>query len=245
MTSEYGAAQPKKRLAVFDFDGTLSKGYSAIEFMNYLVGKKSYPQKNHAEQMDLMDQHRQGKLSYADWCLKWGETWAAGLKGQNFNDISEHAQTFFQGFKKNIYPESYGIVRLLKDDDYHVACLSLGAIEIIALAAENLGMDEAYGTATSVDDGIYTGKILTNLHSPGGKEAMMKKLLADYLPDRSIGMGDSDSDIEFMGLARIPVAANPSEKLRQYAKRKNWTVLDFNGRSENTGAVISRLKQLL
>lgn len=218
-----------KKLAVCDFDGTLSKEYISMQFLDYLYEKKIYPAEFYNKQIELLNQHKKSILSYDDWCENWGEVWVCGLKGQSIDVVARHAADFFQVFKKNIYPVSYRLINYLKEKNYHVICLSVGASEVINLAGKELGMNKVYSTQLAFENRKYTGKLITNLHKPRGKEELLKLLIEkdDFAREDSLGLGDSDSDVEFMNMVEIPVAVNPSEKLFRYAKEKGWPVFDF------------------
>ncbi|HEY4500389.1 MAG TPA: hypothetical protein VJH25_01205, partial [Candidatus Paceibacterota bacterium] len=41
----------------------------------------------------------------------------------------------------------------------------------------------------------------------------------------SIGVGDTESDVGFLGLVDHPIAFNPNYNLAKIARQKNWTVV--------------------
>ena len=230
----------KQKLAVCDFDGTLSKGYVSMEFLDYLYERKAYSKDSYKEQMRLVELHKQGRLGYDDWCYQWGEVWAQGLKGQSTEKIAEHAASMFMDFKRNIYHVSYDIINHLEQTGYYVVCLSLGAFEVINLAAKELGMHKTYATRLASEKGIYTGKPSTDLHTPLGKEVLLQKIMKEYDPANSIGLADSNTDIGFLKLLEHPIAANPSEKMLAYANHNNWKIINL----DKPGHALSVVKEL-
>jgi len=211
-----------KKIAFCDFDGTLSKGFISMDFLDYAHGRKLYLQQSYDEQMKIFSQMKKKEMSYGAWCKRWGEVWAEGLEGQHESLISRHAREFFQQFRKNIYPSSYPLVKELKKSGYIVIAVSLGSYDVVSLAAEELGMDECYATRLEFKDGICTGKLATGIHMPGGKEIALKAIAKEKdVPFSScIAIGDSASDMEMLSLAGVAIALNPTPDLLKAAKQK-------------------------
>ncbi len=217
-----------KKIAVFDFDGSLSKGYISMGFLDFLYEKELYPKSYYKKQQSILKKYKAKKLSYEKWCALWGKYWIEGLKGIDSRIIEKQAKTFFKGFKKNIYKNSYKLIESLKKKGYHTIILSLGAKEVMQLAANELTMDECYASDSIIKNNKYTGKANTDLYSnKNAKEKQLKKILKDYNLKKSIGLGDSITDVPFIEMLEIKVASNPSEELRKYIT-KDWQVLDLN-----------------
>ena len=151
------------KIAFCDFDGTLSRGYISMDFLDSLVANSLYLKKSYDNHMALLDSLKEGDISYDDWCLEWGLEWARGLKDQLVSNIDNHAKEFFDVFKGNIYSSSYHVVELLKEKGYTVNSLSVGASEVIKYAAKNLGMNDVYATELEKASGKYTARSKTNL----------------------------------------------------------------------------------
>ncbi|MBU1202221.1 MAG: HAD-IB family phosphatase [Nanoarchaeota archaeon] len=215
-----------KKIAALDFDGTLSKGYISMEFLDYLFNNKLCNPNIYQKQMNALDNYNSKNISYNDWCKEWGILWAQGLNGQSVSQISEAAETFFEGFKNNIYSSSPKLVSLLKEKGYETVILSTGAKEVVSLAADYLGAEKTYATRISVRDKTYSGRLLTDFHLPNGKRNFISKLKKTniYSWDDSMGFGDSTHDIEVLDSVEIAVALNPQEILTNIAEKKHWQV---------------------
>jgi len=210
------------KIAFCDFDGTLSKGFISMEFLDYVYKKGVYSKQNYENQMDLYTKAKDKKLSYELWCKRWGEEWAAGLKNQTYNAIEEQAKEFFKQFKSNIYDSSYSLIKNLKEADYYIITISVGAYDVVNLAASALEMDECYATRLKFKDMVCTGKLATSIHIPGGKEKAIKKIAKEKnVPfENCIALGDSASDMEMFELVKKPIALNPTPELLKLAKQK-------------------------
>lgn len=226
-----------RKIAFLDFDGTLSSGYISMAFLEHMHEKELYAEDKYNEQMELLKQLKAGSLSYDEWCRQWGEVWAEGLKGVSWKESRKEAKTFFNGFKSNIYQSSYRLVKLLKESSYYTVCVSVGASEVIGLAARELGMGKCYSTILRKKKGLYTGEPCTNLHVPGGKVSRIEEILHAEQFSKVIAIGDSVGDIGMLSLANIAVALNPSKELEAYARNRNWHVFT----EDNVMAGISSL----
>ncbi len=56
------------RIALIDLDGTLSEGYISMDFLEYLYRNGAYDVGVYRNQMTLLDEYKQGLLSYDNWC---------------------------------------------------------------------------------------------------------------------------------------------------------------------------------
>lgn len=227
-----------KKLAFFDFDGTLSRGYISMAFMDRLHESGFYSDGVYKEQMRIFEQHKTGEMNYDEWCLRWGELWAEGLRGKRESELRKHAEEFFDSYKANIYPASYDLVKLFRENSYRAIMVSVGSYDVISLAAKDLWIKEVYATQLEAKDGIYTGRLKTRLHTPTGKEEVLKGFAKRHSLKGSFAFGDSVSDKKMLELVENAVALNPSEELEKLASIKGWKILDH----EN---VVEEMKKLL
>jgi HAD superfamily phosphoserine phosphatase-like hydrolase len=226
-----------KGLAVLDFDGTLSKGFISMGFLDYLAKLEVYSSECYKEQMRILSDYKAGRLHYEKWCYQWGQLWAKGLKGRSVRTVNKCAAKFFKSFRKNIYFDSYKVIRLLKNNNYKVVILTMAAKEMISLAAKDFGADIFFSTEVESKKGVYTGRLLTDIHVPGGKEESLRKLLqrGDY--QKTIGFGDSKSDVEFMKLLDLRIAFNPVPEMKMFCKKYKWDIIYLDGKRNAVGKV--------
>lgn len=211
-----------QKIAFCDFDGTLSKGYISMDFLNYVYAQRIYSDQCYEEQMKLYSQAKNKEINYEYWCHKWGELWAAGLRNQAYTIINKHAQEFFEQFKGNIYKSSYLLIKTLKEAGYYVITASVGAYEPINLAASALGMEECYATKLEFEEGICTGRLATDIHIPGGKKKALNRIVKEKHVSfkNCMALGDSASDMEMFDLVKKSIALNPTQELSKLAKQK-------------------------
>ncbi|MBI4918491.1 hypothetical protein HY837_01065 [archaeon] len=211
-----------------DFDGTLSKSDISLEFTDFLFENKLYSEKCYSEHSKLVENFKSGKISYVDWNKDWAFYWGEGLKGQKEDVIKNAAVDFYPQFRKNIYPSSFEIMQEFGNKKYHRVTISVSAYEVIRIASEDLQMDDALATKCEIIDGVYTGRVLTRLHLPGGKKETVIEYVnnTNLFLDQSVVLGDTRMDEGMMSIVGTAVALNPSEELRITAQEKKWYVRD-------------------
>jgi phosphoserine phosphatase len=214
-----------ERFAILDFDGTLSKGFISMAFIEYLHVSGAYSEECYKEQMEILKMYKNKELPYDDWCERWGVLLAEGLRGRRTDDISKQASSFFETFKPNIHMSSYELVHGLKELGFVPVLMSMSAYEAVSLAAKDLGIGIVYGTVSEKRDGTYTGRVETGLHLPGGKEEALRRFSAKSSLEGSIGFGDSISDRGMLEMVGVSIALNPTEELKRLAEKRHWQIL--------------------
>ncbi|MEM6731123.1 MAG: HAD-IB family phosphatase, partial [Myxococcota bacterium] len=213
---------------MLDFDGTLSPGYISVAFMERLHEVGLYCSEIYQQQRALLADYENGGLSHEDWVERWGELWAAGLKGKQTAAVENEAAAFFEEFKDAIFTESKELVERLTLERLRSVMLSAGAQEVVQRSGEHLGVDSVLATRAESREGVYTGVLLTDVHTPAGKGRVMRDLVDRQGPP-VFAFGDSSGDMNTLALAIYPVALNPSTELETVAKERGWTVLRSDG----------------
>ncbi|MBI5064790.1 HAD family phosphatase [Candidatus Woesearchaeota archaeon] len=218
-----------------DFDGTLSDSDISMEFLNFLFENKLYSGKSYEEQMKLVKRFEERSISYEQWTDAWAVAWAQGLKGQEEEIINSASGDFYPSFRNNIYKSSFDLMKVFRDKNFYSVLVSVSAQEVINIAAQDLKMDDVIATRCETNGGIYTGRLLSNLHTLEGKEEAIRKYIfgTPLFLDLSVALGDTEHDAGMLSLVAHPVALNPSVSLDKIAKKNNWqrhtheTILDY------------------
>ncbi|MBG6084144.1 HAD family hydrolase [Zhihengliuella flava] len=101
--------------------------------------------------------------------------------------------------------------------------------EVAEVMAQRLGLTGSLGTEVEKVDGVYTGRLVTDiLHGTAKAEAVRQLAANSNLDLKSCwAYSDSSNDIPLLESVGHPVAVNPDAKLRRYAQDKNWPVYDY------------------
>lgn len=154
---------------------------------------------------------------------------AAYLKGTSEIDIAHRAKAFALKYMDVLRPE---ISNILQDHKVkgHITILISGMPQpYVKAISEELGIDIAIGTEREIINGCYTGH-LVDPPSLGEKRAYALSELVNKLDDRinldeSFAYGDAIFDRYFMDMVGNPVAVYPDNRLAEYARKHNWTVI--------------------
>lgn len=215
------------RYALFDFDGTLSRGFISLQFLDFAHDHGLYADTEYKHQNDILQQYKSGAMSYDAWVEEWGRSWARGIKGQRVDDMNAAAKTFFESFRPNIYKEASSIVAYLAAQGLTNVMVSAGIYEVVDVARQSLGLNATIATRGEVVDGRYTGELTTHVHTATGKGEVVDQLAAGH-GQPAYAFGDSTGDISMLSRAHTPVCLNPNAELTQVAEARGWTHLPIS-----------------
>ena len=218
----------KRKLAVFDIDGTLFRSSLLIELTNALVKAKLFPESAN-EQMHS-DFHlwlnREG--SYENYISKVVEVYMKNIVGLKEDSVVKIVDEVINLERKKLYRYTRSLIKKLKSENYFLFAISGSPGHILTTFAKDMGFDKYLGGYYEVVDGKFTGKL------PFGNPAQdKKKTLINFINssdikfdmENSIGVGDTESDIAFLEIVANPIAFNPNKKLAKHAKKKKWRVI--------------------
>ncbi|MCX6804188.1 MAG: haloacid dehalogenase-like hydrolase [Candidatus Diapherotrites archaeon] len=214
------------KIVFTDIDGTLIKGFITIDFVKYLWSKELFDSESYALQENLMQLFKQNKIDFFDWLSKWAKIWGTAMNGKPQKEIISAANAFFPLFKTNIYGSSKELINVFHENGFFVIGISSGIIETATLVKQYLGLDEVWASKLEVKNGVYSSKVVTQLHTTDGKEKAIIdfcKTNAINLSD-SVGVGDNLQDLQIFNLTKRNIALNPSPDLREYALKNNFII---------------------
>ena len=203
------------RLALFDFDGTLSRGDSVVPFLLFAIrrgwAKRSLlPRSVHAWAKQLRNP---GKVVSAK------ETSLSFLKGRTVEEADAFARDFLrEKIAARLFPEGKKELERLKREGYVIVLVSASADAYMRLIPELLPVDAVLATECLTENGRYTGRIRANCR---GEEKPRR--IQSWLEERNLqpdwensrAYGDSASDAPMLRMVGHPVLVNPGKKLRE------------------------------
>ena len=221
-------ANEKKIGAFFDFDGTLYEGVVAFDFLSFAIRNKTFSLKQIAKLTKFLYYYALDKFKIADRYDVNVKIYGK-VKGWSSKKLEETAKKFFEKkARRRIISEMIKILREHKSKGHTVVIVTSALNEIVVPIAEWLQVDELIASEVETDSNHkYTG-IIKNL--PVGK--MRIKFISDYCRVNNIDLrksyaySDHYSDIPMLKNVGNPVATNPERKMRKYAKRHGWEIVD-------------------
>jgi HAD superfamily hydrolase (TIGR01490 family) len=216
----------KKKVAVFDIDGTIFRSSLLIELVDALIMsglfpknvKKLYAKKyeNWVNRKDSYEKYIQAVINAFDKNIK-------GIDAKKFDKICKKTVDFH---KNRVYRFTRDLVKKLKNKNYYLLAISHSPLFVVGKFAKKIGFNKVYGKALEVLDDKLTGKTLYEDLIWDKAKILKRAVKKENLSLKgSIGVGDTDSDIPFLKLVEKPICFNPNIKLYKYALRKNWTII--------------------
>jgi HAD superfamily hydrolase (TIGR01490 family) len=218
------------RLAIFDFDGTLTSGH-------LWVGISRHHRAHGLKRLSLYS-YVISHLPF--WLLaklklyseernraRWGEDLAVLFKGFS----PSQAREAFVWIRDNYFwsrmrPEMLGLIQEHRTRGDKTLLLSGMFEEFLAVVGERLGLDFVIGTRLEIRDGVYTGRIVPPLCFGENKA----RALEDFVKVRGLQIdfknssayADSYYDLPVFKMVGSPIAAYPDKKLASLAEQNGW-----------------------
>jgi len=218
--------EKKKKLAIFDVDGTIFRKNLAFELISELAWMGIFSKKVRNQLVEYYSNWLDHKGVYEDYRKALVSLYEENLKGCKKEDIIKASKYVVPFYKDRTYIFTNNLIDKLKGENYNIIAISGSPSEIVEEFNGHLKFDAVFGTVYEVDkDGFYTGK--TIFEPPKHKGYVAKQYLTENelsLKD-SYGVGDTESDAKFLEIVENPIAFNPNENLKKIAEEKGWKIV--------------------
>lgn len=224
----------KRKLAIFDIDGTVFRSSLLIEAFNALVEAGIFPKKasDQVERHFIRWLNRKGH--YDDYLMTLIRVYYRELKGKKMRDVERVIKKVVSHHQDRVYRYTRDLISELRKKNYLLLAISNSPDTTVRLFSEATGFDDSLGRGLEVVDGRYTGWCMYNgqrfpvdvkLDKPGMLEAYLHEhnITADM--KHSIAVGDSEGDLDILSIVGKPIAFNPSYELALIARRKGWKIV--------------------
>jgi len=217
---------PKKRVAVFDLDGTVFRSSLLIELLEELIEEKIFPKKARKIYSRELQNWLNRKGSYEDYIEKVILAYHRFIKKKKAEDVWKAARKVVSAQKNFTYRFTRCLVSELKKN-YYLLAISGSPQEMVREFGKKFGFDRTYSRIFETDKkGRFTGKILfEDMIKDKGKILKIVVKKKGLSLKGSIGVGDTEADIPFLKLVNYPIAFNPNLRLYRYSQRRKWPVI--------------------
>ncbi len=141
----------KKRLAIFDIDGTVFRSSLLIELVDALIYEGIF--KPDAAKIYERDKRkwldREG--NYETYIANVVKAFRKNLKGVRYGDFLRVANEVVALHKNRVYRFTRNLVKELKGKGYYLAAISHSPRIIVGSFAEKMGFDKVYGFRYEID----------------------------------------------------------------------------------------------
>ncbi|MEI6650005.1 MAG: HAD-IB family hydrolase [Candidatus Moraniibacteriota bacterium] len=217
----------KKKIAVFDIDGTIFRKNLHFELINELSWIGAFPS----------DVRKRLSEVYTDWLSHEGtyemyrqalvKLYAEHIRGVSEEKVHEAARIVVPFQMKRTYIFAEELIRKFRAEGYHIIAVSGSPIEIVEeYNRDYLKFDFVFGSVYEKDEkGFYTGG--TIFEPSKAKGEILKTYVTEHgleLSD-SYGIGDTESDISLLQIVEHPIAFNPNQNLKTVAESEGWRIV--------------------
>lgn len=211
----------KKKIAVFDIDGTIFRSALHFELFHGLVEYGIFPKIVLKEIEQNHDDWINRRGHYKDYEMSLVNSYCNRIKGKIVEDITNVSRYVLQQKKDYVYVYTRNLIESLRET-HTIVAISGSPQEIVSPFTQYLGFDHAYGAVYGQDDGKYTGDIVFPAYHK--KAEILTKFCQEHgvTLEGSIGVGDTIGDVAFLELVEQPIAFNPSQELYTIAKERGW-----------------------
>jgi len=214
----------KKKVAVFDIDGTIFRSSLQRELIMSLVKYGVFPPivRKELEKDYFSWINRQG--SYEDYIMRVVRSYEQRIGGVLVDDVRHVSRLVIEQQKNRVYTYTRELIHKLRPT-HRLVAISGSPIEIVREFNRFWKFDTVYGMVFGVKQGRYTGEVV--------EVPIFEKhnILERYIKDNqltlqaSVGVGDTESDASFLEMVARPICFNPNRDLYRAAKRRGWSVV--------------------
>jgi len=217
----------RKYLAIFDIDGTVFRSSLLIESTEALIQAGIFPQKAKRFYLHAYKNWLDRKGRYEDYIKAVIKTFLQNIKGVSDDEFLKVIKKVVVFHQDRVYRYTRDLIKNLKKKRYYLLAISNSPKRTVEEFCKKLGFNKVYGQIYKLDkQKRFTGKILYPELIFDKAKILKRAIEKENLTlKKSIGVGDTESDIAFLKMVEKPICFNPNQKLYQYAKRTGWQVV--------------------
>ena len=225
--------------AFFDLDQTLFAGFSAAAFTRDQFSSGRLSPKDLVDSLRATLSFALGRTGFSTFVSATAAIYR-GMDERVLEKAGQHA--FDEYLVTEIYPESRAIVKAHQDMGHTVAIITSATRYQSDPVARELGIEHVLHTRLGVVNGIMTGEVVRPTCYGEGKAQAARSLASKYNLDleESYFYSDSHEDLPLFDIVGHPRPLNPTRKLAQIAKERQWPVRRFTSRGTPTSGEVIR-----
>ncbi len=215
--------------ALFDFDGTIISGYSAIAFVQEQIKRGNLSVRELVELVGAMAAFGMGRMGFSAMMIAASQ-FLRGIREDSYANFGR--ELFDTHIARQIYPESRALIQAHLRKGHTVAIISSATPYQVEPAAQALGIRHVLCTRLEVENGYFTGAVVRPACFGPGKVTAAESLSDQYGVDleKSYFYSDSDDDIQLFERVGNPRPLNPNSRLQAIAETRGWPVRRFGSR---------------
>ncbi len=229
----------KKPIAIFDWDGTLVRGFTILRWIEFLAHRRLFPAEGLNYSRTLLESVRTHAISYRTFVLRLTRTYSQGVRGLQAGEVRQLSQLFSVTEEVLLLPYASTAIKWLQSRGVGVVVLTGSPKEVVVPFIPALGLTQVFGlTIEAGADERYTGKIELN----PGLARTKKRILSAICEGHEVlfGFGDTPADVPILQGAKLGlfVTSNGS-------RINSLGFKSIDGEDRGASSLISLLKQYL
>jgi HAD superfamily phosphoserine phosphatase-like hydrolase len=220
----------KKRIAIFDIDGTIFRKNLHFELINELSWMKIFPKNVRQQLTEVYSGWLTHEGTYEDYRKALVRLYSEHLRGCLREDVLRASRIVVPFHARRTYIFAEGLISKLRLENYHLLAISGSPSEVVEeYNSHYLKFDRAIGSVYAVDkDGRYSG--LASFEPSKNKGKTVREYIKKHnlTLEGSYGIGDTESDVSFLAIVENPIAFNPNQNLKAAAEREGWKIVIEN-----------------
>lgn len=217
----------KRKVAIFDIDGTIFRSSLLIELVEVMIENKLFDFSARKEYEKEENEWLDRKGDYESYINAVVKVFMKNIKGVPYKDFDHAEKIVIERYKNRTYRYTRDLILSLKKKKYFLLAISQSPKGILDNFCKRLGFDKVYGRFYGLDSsGKFTGNVV-NEDLISDKSNIVKRAVEkeNLTLQASIGVGDTEGDIAFLGMVEEPICFNPNAKLYLHARNKGWKII--------------------
>lgn len=217
----------QRKVAVLDIDGTIFRSSLLLELVERLIEQGVFPEEVRAEYEEERQRWLDRRGSYEDYLMKVVGLFRRQIKGVPYQGAANIAGEVIEEQRLHTYRYTRDLVQRLKAQGYFLLAISHSPKFIVDGFAYELGFDKSYGQFyTSGPSDNFTGEVEDEELIMNKSATLLRAMRKEGLTlEGSVGVGDTESDIQMLEMVEQPIAFNPNQALYTHAKRRGWKIV--------------------
>jgi HAD superfamily hydrolase (TIGR01490 family) len=216
-----------KKVAIFDIDGTIFRSSLLIELVEILIENGVFDESVRADYKRQQIKWLDRKGDYETYVEAVVKVFIKNIKGVHYSDFDRATKIVVGRYQNRTYQFTRDLIKKLKAKGYFLLAISYSPKRTLDVFCKQFGFDKIYGIFYELGPSDrFTGKIADE-HLIMNKATIVKRVIdkENLTLKGSCGVGDTDSDINFLELVENPICFNPNKNLYRHAKRNGWKVV--------------------
>jgi HAD superfamily hydrolase (TIGR01490 family) len=217
----------KRKVAVFDIDGTFFRSSLLIKLVETLIEDGVFPKSAKNIYQPNYEKWLKRKGPYEDYIASVIKVFDKNITGVDYKKFNKIANKVATANYNMVYRYTRDLIKKLKKRGYFILAISHSPWGILEKFCKKNGFDKVYGRFYRLNEKGKFTKIVEHKELISDKSKILLRAIEkeNLTLKKSIGVGDTDSDIPFLKKVQQPICFNPNKKLYHYAKRAGWKIV--------------------